>query len=547
MVTVDSMREWRTAQWRSNAAIARIAALDVRTLSSEQVLAITAILDDGNEEPTAAAAAATTAAAAASTSSLLHLPPAPSLSLAVTSASVAAESLLSRLLTPPADCPWSAADFVSSLTASPAIQSLLRMLLTICEQRQPPPLSLHPSREHSLAAGLSSFLSSLESELSCELRACPLPLSPCCDHRLLSPFNVALYVASQVQETISRWCSSEAPPTSRQTAGCGSVFPFSSSSSTAAAAVTIAEGQQETKEPSQQPTAHNSSELWQEGYRAYKLAAATAALPPLFPSRCDWTADSAEESTPPCSLSVSTSSSSDRLVYPSFPLPASAERQQDEKADGSTVWPHELSFASRSARLSAVTSLQKQQQPSPSSPHQVSPQRQSQQSVVSLRSPAAGSAVHWSELEVPIFSSAASTSRWSSSLSSSSDQLHLQLPIELSSQLDSVELGSPSAPPPSPMQPQRKRRRASTELEERERWYCTNSPRCCQFYRKTSSNSIARHQLTCAHQLQQSQHSSTSLSPFSSSLPSSQSSASSRVQEQANPMAVSGRSSTAPW
>jgi hypothetical protein len=500
MALVDSMGESRTTPpptpLLSNAAIGRIAALDVGTLSSEQVLAIANILNDSHDEPTAGTSS--------SSSRLQMLGPTPPPHLAAASA----ESLLSRLLTPSANWSWSTADFLSCLTASPTIQSLLRFLLLMsCQQHQPLP---PPSAYNSLAAVFSSFLSSLESELSCEMRLLLSPSSSCSSDRLLSSFHVRLYAASLVQQSISRCCGRAAPP------GCGSVFPVSSSNSSLSAAALrvlsfMAEEQQKTEEQLQS-AAHNSCELWEEGS---KSSATVTAMHPLFP------ADSAEESAPLWSSSSSSSSGfSDSLVFPSFHLPVPAERElllpeQDEEVESSVgqvvspmTQPDDLSVTSRCVLFSAVTILQKQQPP-PSS-LLVSSQQQRQQSVLSR---AEGSCAHWSELDVPIFSdSAANGQRSSSSLPSFPPYL---LPIVLRSQLEPNP--PPPTPPPSPVQSQRKRRRASAELEERERWYCRNSPHCCQFYRKTSSNSIAWHQLNCPHQ-----RSSSSDSPSSFSLSSSQ-------------------------
>ena len=71
----------------------------------------------------------------------------------------------------------------------------------------------------------------------------------------------------------------------------------------------------------------------------------------------------------------------------------------------------------------------------------------------------------------------------------------------LSSPVSSSSSSSPTTAASEPLQslqrPRSKRRR-SEELEERERWYCGNDG-CSQFYRTTSSNSIARHQARCSH------------------------------------------------
>jgi hypothetical protein len=184
---------------------------------------------------------------------------------------------------------------------------------------------------------------------------------------------------------------------------------------------------------------------------------ATAAAPVLFPSGCEWSSGTAEEPAPLCLSSSSSSRPSGCLVFPSFHLPVAVERQLllaqlDEEAE-SSVWPLEsprpqsddLSFTSRSVLPGAASVLHGQSSPA-SSTRQASLHQQSQQSVLSPRSPAAGSSARWSELDVPIFSSSTSAELWSSRLSSASDQPHLLL----SSQLDSVQLSSPFASPSSP-------------------------------------------------------------------------------------------------
>ena len=196
-------------------------------LSSQQLQAIASILDNGGRERTATCSSSSSCSPSFSLLSsplpppaqLAHPPPLPPCSppLLSAAASDAAESLLCRLLTPPAHWHSSTAEFLSSLTGSPTVQRLLRCLLALASQQQPlssPPPAL---LQCSLPATLELFLSSLESELCHELR---LPAAPAgCGDALLS-FHLRLSVAAMLQDAISQCRKSAAPARSFSPADC---------------------------------------------------------------------------------------------------------------------------------------------------------------------------------------------------------------------------------------------------------------------------------------------------------------------------------------